>query len=95
MSRGHAYIGEKEIYVTGSIGVVAFPEHGKTAEELIRKADIAMYEAKENGKGQAMYYSKFMDKNVTNLMGIQNNIRFAIERNQFELYLQPQIEAKT
>ncbi len=87
-------IGEKEIYVTGSIGVVAFPEHGKTAEELIRKADIAMYEAKENGKGQAMYYSKFMDKNVTNLMGIQNNIRFAIERNQFELYLQPQIEAK-
>ncbi len=87
-------IGEQEIFVSGSIGIVAFPEHGKTAEELIRKADIAMYQAKENGKGQAVYYNDFMGANATNLMGIQNNIRFAIERDQFELYLQPQIRAK-
>ena len=87
-------IGEQEIFASGSIGIVAFPEHGKTAEELIRKADIAMYQAKENGKGQAVYYNDFMGANATNLMGIQNNIRFAIERDQFELYLQPQISVK-
>ena len=87
-------VDKQEIYASGSIGIVAFPEHGKTAEELIRKADIAMYKAKENGKGQAIYYGEFMDANVANLMEIQNNIRFAIERDQFELYLQPQISAK-
>ncbi len=88
-------IGDKEIYMTGSIGIVAFPENGMTAEELIRKADIAMYEAKKHGKGQAMSYSNFMGDYVTDLMEIQNKIRMAIERDQFELYLQPQVDAES
>ncbi|NDL67846.1 putative bifunctional diguanylate cyclase/phosphodiesterase [Anaerotalea alkaliphila] len=83
---------EQEFYLSCSIGIVKFPEHGNTANELIRKADIAMYQAKETGRSRAMRYSDFMESNASNILEIQNNIRHALDNEEFQLYLQPQAE---
>ncbi len=88
-------IDEQAFYMTCSVGIVRFPEHGMTASELIRKADIAMYQAKEAGRGRAVIYSALMDVEASSILGMQNNIRQALEKDEFVLYLQPQLAMDT
>jgi diguanylate cyclase (GGDEF)-like protein len=88
-------IDEEAFHISCSIGIVTFPDQGTQEEELIRKADIAMYQAKAKGRARLTFYNDFMETESVNILGIQNSIHKAIEENQFKLFLQPQIDMQT
>jgi len=84
-----------EIYSGCSIGVAMYPEHGETLDELVRNADTAMYVAKEEGKKTFRTFDISMHEKVTAYVWLDNNLRKAIEEEQFELYYQPKLNLKT
>jgi diguanylate cyclase len=79
----------EELYVTPSIGVSIFPEHGNTFESLLMKADTAMYKVKEAGKNHYKIYNEGMD--IEPQVTMENALRKGIERNELELFYQPQV----
>ncbi|HZF29798.1 MAG TPA: EAL domain-containing protein [Gammaproteobacteria bacterium] len=81
----------RESFVTGSIGVTLFPEDGSSAEELVRKADTAMYTAKTAGRARCVYFAKEMDLRVQERLALSNDLRRAAERGELFLVYQPQV----
>jgi diguanylate cyclase (GGDEF)-like protein len=79
----------EELYVTPSIGVSIFPEHGNSFESLLMKADTAMYKVKEAGKNHYKIYHAEMD--IEPQVTMENALRKGIERNELQLYYQPQV----
>ena len=77
-----------------SIGVTTYPEHGSDAHVLIRRADVAMYSAKTNGVGFAVYDIK-ADSHSPNRLSLIGELRRAIERRELLLHYQPKINLKT
>jgi diguanylate cyclase len=86
-------IGENEAYVGASIGIALAPENAKEASELMRLADIAMYRAKNGGRNQACFFEQKMDDSLRIRKVVEDDLRHAIDRNQLELYYQPQASA--
>jgi len=84
-----------EITSTVSIGVSIFPDDGDVTDELLKNADIAMYKAKEAGKNNCQFYTKGMNATAVNYLLLENDLRRALELNQFTLHYQPQIDLKT
>ncbi len=84
-----------EIFITASIGISICPHDGEDPETLLRNADIAMYRAKELGKNNFQYYSESMTARVFERMTLENNLRHALERNEFILHYQPQVDARS
>jgi EAL domain-containing protein (putative c-di-GMP-specific phosphodiesterase class I) len=84
-------IGGRESFVTASIGVTLYPEHGSSADELVRKADTAMYAAKAQGRARCVYFAKEMDLRVHERLALSNDLRRAAERGEFHLVYQPQV----
>lgn len=82
-------------YVSTSIGIKYTQEDVVKPEELVSHADIAMYEAKENGGAQYHVYHTDMYKRVAQRVMLESEVRQALAKNQFSLSLQPQLEAKT
>lgn len=80
-------------YLSGSIGISMFPEDGKTKEELLRNADLAMYHAKESGRHQFQFFNEQMNSLAKEIADIGNYLRSAMTENQLELYYQPKIQA--
>ncbi len=78
--------------LSGSIGVALYPDHGNTFETLLQSADTAMYKAKEKGKNGYHFYTHQMTHNMIGQFKIQNDLKSALNNNQFVLYYQPQIE---
>lgn len=85
------YINEKEIDITTSIGVSFYPKDGKKVETLLKKADIAMYESKNNGKNQFTFFQQEMIQQTYEKMRIQTELKKALQRKQFQLHLQPKM----
>jgi diguanylate cyclase (GGDEF)-like protein len=89
-----ARLGDYEIVVTASIGVCLYPDHGETAEEVLRRADKAMYRAKLNGRDGCELFS---DENEESRSGVLERLRFesgvrsALERNEYVVFYQPQM----
>jgi len=83
------------LYVNLSIGISMYPEHGKTAEELIKYADIAMYKVKETGRNNCLVYDQSLNEAFTERAGIEKYLHTALERGEFELYYQPQLDLKS
>jgi diguanylate cyclase (GGDEF)-like protein/PAS domain S-box-containing protein len=81
-----------EVFITTSIGISIYPQHGTNPEALIKNADAAMYEVKYNGKNHFKYYSFEIEKSIKRRMIIINGIRKALENDEFELFYQPKIE---
>ena len=81
--------------VTGSIGVSTYPEDGQNAELLIRNADLAMYQAKEKGRSNYQFFEKGMNVRAVERQSIEGDLRFALERHEFEMHYQPKIDLKT
>ncbi|MGX6445302.1 EAL domain-containing protein [Neobacillus sp. K501] len=75
--------------VTASIGVSSYPQDGQMLEQLLQKADIALHEAKKNGKNQFVFYQDLTtNRNYINLLELENDLKFALGKNQFEIYYQ-------
>ena len=79
------------LYISSSIGVSVFPEHTDNMNDLLRYADSAMYKAKENGRNNFQCYSSEMTENTMRKVVMQNDLRNAIENEEFVVYYQPQI----
>ena len=84
-----------EIAVHASLGISLFPHHGDNYEELIKKADIAMYKSKVNKLKHATLYTEDMDVDIKKRIEMEIHLRKAIEANELFLVLQPQIETHT
>jgi diguanylate cyclase (GGDEF)-like protein len=78
------------VATTASIGVVAFPEHGSTTEELLTRADVAMYEAKREGRGRIEVFS-YEDhmRPFLSRMKMADQVRACLEQDRMELHLEP------
>lgn len=84
-----------ELYITASIGISVYPIDGMEAKKLIRKADAAMYCAKEKGRNNYQFYQSVMKYNAAQRLAMENGLRRALERQEFVLFYQPQIDVKS
>jgi diguanylate cyclase (GGDEF)-like protein/PAS domain S-box-containing protein len=81
--------------VTASVGVTTYPEDGRSAELLIRNADLAMYQAKEKGRNNYQFFEKGMNVRAVERQAIEGDLRCALERDEFVMHYQPKIDLKT
>jgi len=79
--------------VTASIGIGRYPEHGVTLDQLISKADSAMYQAKKQGKNQLCYYSKTLDKQIQRVKQIEQELRKQPFEREFSLVYMPFVDS--
>jgi diguanylate cyclase (GGDEF)-like protein len=89
-------IGTHNLYITSSIGVSIYPQHGENSEELIRNADTAMYEAKNGGRNMYKVYSNDMGDFVDKQLHLEQDLTAAIKnKREIEVFYQVKIDAKT
>ncbi|MFL9609311.1 EAL domain-containing protein [Methylobacillus sp. Pita2] len=81
----------REVFISASIGTAIYPLDDEDANNLLVKADAAMYEAKRSGRNTYRHYAAGMQLYSLDRMSLETDLRLAIERNEFELYYQPQI----
>ena len=81
-----------EVYATPSIGIAVYPGAGETAEQLIKAADLAMYQAKNRGGGRFQYYSTALNTRLEQREELEVGLRHALVRNEFVLHYQPRID---
>jgi len=84
-----------QIFVTGSIGIVLFPQDGMQAEALLKNADMAMYQAKSQGSNQYVFYESCMNDKIMQRLQLENALRDAIESGSMTLNYQPTVNLKT
>ena len=87
-------LGSSIFYVSTSIGIAYTEQTDEKVEDLISHADIAMYEAKDNGGGQYYVYHQEMYQRVARRVMLETEVRQALAKKQFSLSLQPQLRAK-
>lgn len=85
-------IGGLEIRTTASIGVCVFPDDGKDVGTLMKHADTAMYQAKAAGRASFKFFDIAMNEAVSRRLHLENALRQGLERDEFELYFQPQMD---
>jgi diguanylate cyclase len=83
---------QTQITVTASIGIARAPQDGTDFKQLCRKADIAMYRAKEDGRNTYHFYDESLDQANTDKFKLLQRLRHALENNQFALYYQPKLD---
>lgn len=83
----------RDCFITASIGVVIYPIDGNSADILIKNADIAMYEAKKNGKNQYVICNSEMKAAAEETLKLSNGLFQALENNELELYYQPMVNS--
>lgn len=84
------FLPEQEFIVGASIGGSLYPQHGKSHEQLVKHADIAMYRAKENGGNRIEWYNQQMNLKIQRRMDMEAKLRKAVENHEFVIYYQPQ-----
>jgi len=88
-------MGQHDLHITTSIGVSLYPDDGMDAETLIKNADTAMYQAKENGRQSYRFFKSEMNVKAVERQSIEEDLRRALERKEFTLHYQPKIDLKT
>jgi len=78
-----------ELHVSASIGIAICPQDGTETESLLRNADSAMYEAKEQGRNHYQFYRKDLNDSASTRLGLEDGLRHAVKRDQLELHYQP------
>jgi len=94
--RGKHIVDKHHLYITTSIGIAIYPENGTDIDSLMTNADIAMYDAKNDGKNNYKFFSKSMTNFISKELEIEQDLRIAIQKkNELEIYYQPKIKAST
>jgi diguanylate cyclase (GGDEF)-like protein/PAS domain S-box-containing protein len=88
-------IDQRDLHITTSIGVSVYPDDGRDAETLIKNADTAMYQAKENGKQSFQFFKPAMNVRAVERQSIEESLRRALERDEFVIHYQPKVDLRT
>lgn len=83
------------VNITASLGIAMSPQDGITMDELLKKADIAMYQSKYEGKNSYTFFASNMNDDIVERMNIEKYLRKALNNEEFILHYQPQIEVET
>lgn len=91
------YLMGTEYFCTMSMGIAVYPDNSRDVHELVKMADMAMYEAKKSGKNRCNFYDGSTSRNTIKRLDIENNMRQAIasEIKEFVVFYQPVVDAKT
>ncbi|MCK4705204.1 MAG: diguanylate cyclase, partial [Gammaproteobacteria bacterium] len=83
-------IDDQEVFIGVSIGISIFPDDGENPDVLLRNADAAMYRAKSEGRNNYQFYTPALTKKAAERLNIETCLRQAMDKNEFQLYYQPQ-----
>lgn len=86
------HIRGQQLTISPSIGIALYPDDGTDAETLIKHADAAMYQAKEEGRNAYRFYERKLSHHVSERLVIENELRLALERGEFIVHYQPQLD---
>ncbi|MBD2360082.1 EAL domain-containing protein [Anabaena minutissima FACHB-250] len=89
------YLEGHELYVSASLGIALLDEHSPDAETLIQHADAALYHAKDEGRNNYQYYTTSLSPKTPDILNLEKNLRYALERQEFTVYYQPQVNIHT
>lgn len=82
------------LQVTPSIGVALIPDHGSTPADLLKRADIALYRAKDSGRNTIQMFHNSMQKTASERLRMETDLRLALSRGEFSVHYQPQVDAR-
>ncbi|WP_237743649.1 EAL domain-containing protein [Pleurocapsa sp. PCC 7319] len=83
------------LHITCSMGIAIFPDDGEDADTLLKNADAALYRVKEQGRNDYQYYTLTLNSQAYELLNLENDLHFALEKEELVLYYQPIVEVTT
>lgn len=89
------YVDQVKNYITASVGIAKYPKDSTSADDILVKSDIAMYQAKEEGKNKFCYFSEDLISSIDSNVKIEQELRNALENDKFKLVYQPIINTET
>lgn len=89
------FIDTQELRVSGSIGIALYPADGEDETALIKNADAAMYHAKKLGRNNYQFFTADLNARARQRLEVENDLRLALDRQEFLLHYQPQVELKS
>jgi diguanylate cyclase (GGDEF)-like protein len=92
---GAYIVSEREIGITGSIGISIYPHDGHNAESLVKNADTAMYRAKDQNRGTYRFYEPAMNARALERLALENSLRKALAGQELVLFYQPLVDLRT
>ncbi|MBM3109840.1 PAS domain S-box protein [Pseudomonas arcuscaelestis] len=88
------FLDGQRLQVTPSIGVALIPDHGSTPADLLKRADIALYRAKDSGRNTTQLFHASMQKAASERLRMESDLRLALARGELTLHFQPQVDAR-
>lgn len=88
-------LGLQEVHITSSIGISICPRDSLDMDELLRRADVAMYWVKEHGRNQYKVFMPEMDTSTVDRLGLEKDLHCALENGEFTLFYQPKVDLKS
>jgi len=88
-------IDQHDLHVTASIGIVTYPDDGTDVDTLMKHADFAMYDAKDNGRDNRQFFKRDLNIRALERQSLENDLRHALERREFMLHYQPKLDLET
>ena len=88
------FLDGQRLQVTPSIGVALIPDHGSTPTDLLKRADIALYRAKDSGRNTTQMFHNTMQKAASERLRMETDLRLALSRGEFSVHFQPQVDAR-
>lgn len=88
-------VADTDVQVTASLGICVFPDNGHDIHTLMRHADLAMYRAKDGGRDRMAWFDQDMTRIANTRLALENELRHALQRKQFELHYQPVLDIRS
>ncbi len=88
-------IDNNQMHITGSIGIAIYPDDARDSMTLLKNADIAMYNAKDNGKNRYKFFSQELSISLENRTKMLKELKEALKKDEFKLYYQPKFSLET